>query len=124
MTRLSKGTGTLGLGATLGVVALTMALLPARSSDGAAAGGAPPAVIVTMSENRFVPGAMRVRAGTTVVWRNTSDLVHTVTASGFDFGNIVPGGSYRRTFTTPGTYSYRCIPHEQAGMVGTVVVSR
>ncbi len=29
---------------------------------------------------------------------------------------------FSRTFDEPGTYRYICIPHEGAGMVGTVVV--
>jgi plastocyanin len=29
----------------------------------------------------------------------------------------------RHTFDVPGTYQYFCIPHEMAGMTGTVVVT-
>lgn len=84
-----------------------------------------PAVVeVTMTQNRFSPGTVRVAAGTTVTWRNTSDIPHTVTGSGFDSGTIAPGGSYSRTFTSPGSYSYWCTPHRGAGMVGTVLVQR
>jgi plastocyanin len=82
----------------------------------------PPAVEVTMTANRFNPGTTRVAAGATVVWRNTSDIPHTVTGNGFDSGMIAPGASYSRTFTQPGSYSYWCTPHRQAGMVGTVLV--
>ena len=35
-----------------------------------------------------------------------------------------PGGSYSRTFTQSGSYSYWCTPHRQAGMVGTILVER
>jgi plastocyanin len=42
----------------------------------------------------------------------------------FDSGLISPGKDYSHTFTVPGTYKYFCIPHEAAGMVGTVVVSK
>ena len=83
---------------------------------------APAAVEVTMSANRFSPGTTRVAAGATVIWRNTSDIPHTVTGNGFDSGTIAPGASYSRTFTQPGSYSYWCTPHRQAGMVGTVLV--
>ncbi len=89
---------------------------------------------------KFVPGKVSIPVGTTVEWRNTSDLVHTVTddpsqvartedavspegADAFDSGNIRVGGKYRHTFTVPGTYRYFCIPHEGAGMVGTIVVT-
>jgi plastocyanin len=84
----------------------------------------PPAVEVTMTVNRFGPGTVRVAAGATVTWRNTSDIPHTVTGDGFDSGLIAPGASYSRTFTQPGSYSYWCTPHRQAGMVGTVLVQR
>ena len=83
---------------------------------------APAAVEVTMTVNRFNPGTIRVAAGATVIWRNTSDIPHTVTGNGFDSGMIAPGASYSRTFTQPGSYSYWCTPHRQAGMVGTVLV--
>jgi plastocyanin len=82
----------------------------------------PPAVEVTMTVNRFGPGTVRVAAGATVVWRNTSEIPHTVTGEGFDSGPIAPGASYSRTFTQPGSYAYWCTPHRAAGMVGTVLV--
>ena len=84
----------------------------------------PPAVEVTMTADRFIPGTIRVAAGATVTWRNTSEIAHTVTGSGFDSGEIQPGGSYSRTFTQSGSYSYWCTPHRQAGMVGTILVER
>ena len=89
--------------------------------------------------------------GDTVVWGNTDSRKHTVTAfessvpdaadyfasGGFDSepaareawkqslqggGNIVPGETYAVTFDVPGQYHYFCIPHEDAGMAGKVVV--
>lgn len=87
----------------------------------------------------FTPAKVTIRAGETVVWKNGSVLVHTVTAIAdsaadpahvelpdgaepFGSGRFGPGESYRHTFTVPGTYRYICIPHEAAGMTGTVVV--
>jgi plastocyanin len=35
---------------------------------------------------------------------------------------IEAGGSYQHTFDIAGTYEYFCIPHEGAGMIGTVEV--
>ncbi len=106
---------------------------------------APPApsgdtVVVTMTNTlRFEPDPVRVRAGQTVVWRNTSQVIHTVTAdpdraarpenvrlpegaATFDSGDLRPGDVYRRTFTVPGEYGYICVPHELAGMVGRIIV--
>ena len=83
---------------------------------------APVAIEVVMTENRFEPGTIRIAAGATVTWRNSSEIPHTVTGSGFDSGPIAPGASYSRTFTRPGSLSYWCTPHRQTGMVGTVLV--
>ena len=88
---------------------------------------------------RFLPDTVRIRVGEAVQWENTSDLIHTVTADPskaalessvrlpagaepFDSGDMDPGAVYIRVFDRPGTYGYFCIPHEQAGMVGWVVV--
>lgn len=96
---------------------------------------------VTMTNTlRYGPETLRIRVGETVTWRNTSDLIHTVTADpekaidaanvrlpegaeAFDSGNMRPGETYSRTFRVPGEYVYFCIPHEAAGMVGRIVVS-
>jgi len=87
----------------------------------------------------FQPRTVQIRVGETVTWRNTSALVHTVTADPalaqraddvelpqgaqrFNSGSIAPGQSYSHTFSVPGTYRYFCIPHELQGMTGTVEV--
>jgi plastocyanin len=104
---------------------------------------------VGMTANAFTPTEITVSVGEEVVWHNTSTRGHTVTAyensipaaadyfasGGFDGerearrawredlgGRIDSGESYRHTFEVPGRYGYVCIPHEQGGMVGTVVV--
>lgn len=96
---------------------------------------------VTMTNTlRYGPETLRIRVGETVTWRNTSDLIHTVTADPekaidpanvrlpegaevFDSGNMRPGETFSRTFRVPGEYVYFCVPHEAAGMVGRIVVS-
>lgn len=106
-----------------------------------ASSGVPVRATVVEMNNRlqFLPDTVRVRAGKTVVWRNTSDIVHTVTAdpslaarpdnvrlpSGaqpFDSGDLVPGAEFRRRFDVAGEYRYVCLPHELAGMIGVVIV--
>lgn len=103
----------------------------------------PPAVAatVTMGMTSFSPAAIRIRAGQTVQWRNTSLMTHTVTANPalaanpanvrlpqgaapFHSGKIAAGQVWAHTFATPGTYRYVCLPHERQGMAGTVVVDR
>ena len=107
--------------------------------------------IVMTDELAFEPGTVTVSPGDTVVWENTGNLTFTVTAyeegipdgagyfasGGFDNeqaardawansidggGVVKPGETYEHTFEVPGDYYYVCIPHEAAGMTGTVVV--
>lgn len=115
----------------------------AAAGDGGtapAAEGQSDTVVVEMDNRlRFLPDTVRIRAGQTVVWRNTSDVVHTVTADPslavrpenvrlpagaepFDSGDLVPGGEFRHRFEVAGEYVYFCIPHELAGMTGVVIV--
>jgi plastocyanin len=82
-----------------------------------------PAIVnVVLRNTTFVPGRIRITAGTTVVWRNEDQLIHTVTANdkSFDSGLLQPGQTYRRTFDQPGQYPYYCLPHPF--MKGVVVV--
>ena len=97
-------------------------------------------VIVRMTDDlTFEPARVVVHTGDTVEWQNASSMPHTVTADArraaegkevvlppeatpFDSGRIAPGGSYRQTFTVPGTYKYICVPHAAFGMAGEVVV--
>lgn len=105
---------------------------------------------VGMTDSDFTPPELSVAAGTTVVWENTSQRSHTVTAyddglpDGADYfasggygseaaartgwqdglgGAISPGDAYEHTFEVPGEYPYFCVPHEPMGMTGTVVVT-
>ena len=105
---------------------------------------------VGMTGTAFKPAGLAVSVGDEVTWKNTSTRDHTVTAYGGKIpdgaayfatggyesaraardawdganGAITSGEYFRHTFETPGTYTYFCIPHEQAGMVGTVTVER
>ena len=99
----------------------------------------------------YDPETITVDVGDTVTWENVGQVGHSVTAyedeipddaeyfasGGFDSeqaardayapgdtdaGDIPGGESWEYTFETAGTYEYFCIPHESAGMVGTVEV--
>jgi plastocyanin len=89
---------------------------------------------------KFEPSRLTIPKGTTLTWRNTGAVGHTVTdnptkaankadaalpsgAEPWDSGNIDAGGTFQHTFDTPGTYTYFCIPHEAAGMVATITVT-
>ena len=103
---------------------------------------------VGMTAQTFEPAEITVSVGDEVVWANTSARAHSVTAYGAQIpeeatffatggyedeiaardawangdGAIKTGQQYTHTFEVPGEYRYFCIPHEQAGMIGTVVV--
>lgn len=146
--------------ALLGAVAVGLLALaadrppePARAAGaggGSAARPAPPAraggeragaadTVEMTNRLTFAPDTVVIRAGESVEFRNTSALVHTVTADPakasleasvhlpdgaepFDSGRLEPDETFTRTFETPGRYGYFCIPHEGAKMRGTVVV--
>jgi plastocyanin/uncharacterized membrane protein YozB (DUF420 family) len=61
----------------------------------------------------FVPDAVTVPAGTTVVWTNLDSAPHTVTSTSgiFDSGVMDEGVSFSYTFQDPGTYDYYCLIH-------------
>jgi plastocyanin len=95
---------------------------------------------------RYDPGTITIEPGESVTWVNESDEAHTVTAYADEIpegasyfasggasneeeardslseGLIQSGDTFDVTFEQPGTYEYYCIPHESAGMKGTIVV--
>jgi plastocyanin len=112
--------------------------------------GEPTDYDIGMGAKVFRPETFRVEPGTTVTWRNTSKQGHSVTAfedglpEGADYfasgefdteaaareawgnstdGTLFEGQTYEHTFEVRGEHAYFCIPHEQGGMVGTVVVT-
>jgi plastocyanin len=99
-------------------------------------GGQPPAanvVNVSITEYRFGPQDITIKAGTQVVWTNDGMLAHTVTGNTFASGQLAPpigggaygmtsGQTYTSTFSTPGTYAYHCSNHPSL-MTGTVTVT-
>ncbi|HVM20446.1 MAG TPA: plastocyanin/azurin family copper-binding protein [Egibacteraceae bacterium] len=77
---------------------------------------------VSLADETFTPGQLRVRVGETVTWVNDDDDEHTVTAmdGSFDSGELERGARFTHTFDAPATVDYLCALH--AGMRGTVVV--
>lgn len=75
----------------------------------------------------FVPAALWVDTGATVLWEWTGEGGdHNVVAEDdtFDSGQIVgeEGATYEYTFEESGIYTYYCEPHLRQGMKGVVVV--
>lgn len=113
-----------------------LAILAACATSGPAVDGRQPAnvdAVVDMTPVlRFSPNQLKIKAGDTVEFRNVSAFTHTVSSRAsaipagavpFNSGQIKGGGTYRHTFTVPGTYNYFCDPHQGAGMTGVIVVS-
>jgi plastocyanin len=78
---------------------------------------------VEISDFAFKPAEVKVVAGQTVTWQNTSTTQHTVTADdgSFDSGPLGLNDQFANVFGTPGTYAYHCTIHP--GMKGSVVVT-
>ncbi len=70
----------------------------------------------------FRPARLEVERGTTIVWTNGGQLVHTVTAEdgSFDSGAIESGNRRPMLFAQSGTFPFHCTPHPC--MRGEVVV--
>ena len=129
------------------VLRLSTATLATIGTAGCLNGQSATNQTVTMTDDlAFEPKTTTIETGETVTWTNESDIEHTVTAyedeipdgaayfasGGFESERatrnhvnedlIASGEEYEHTFEQPGTYGYLCIPHEGAGMVGTVRV--
>jgi nitrite reductase (NO-forming) len=84
------------------------------------------------AEQAYSPNVLTIPVGSTVVWRNTDDTVHTVTSGAsdgqvgtadgtFDSGIMPPDGVFEATFDQTGTFDYFCQPHPW--MIGQIVVT-
>lgn len=124
------------LGAGGGVFAASFSVPTARA-------GAQPVIVDMVGDQAgrwvgFDPIGLWVPAGTTIRWLLRSN-VHSVAAYHPDNDNhalripqdaapwasdvlIEPGEHFDVTLTVPGVYDYYCVPHEQAGMVGRIIV--
>lgn len=124
----------------LGGIAFLLAACTAMGPVQPVAAPGTGAVVNMTTLLNYAPNTVTVRAGETVEWRNTSIMTHTVTAEAslasnrsyvslprgaraFNSGDVPPGGVFRHRFTVPGVYQYFCIPHQNNGMRGTVVVN-
>ncbi len=77
--------------------------------------------------DKFRPGTLQIKAGTTVSFVNDDEHAHTVVSGTrgnpdgrFDSGLLKPGQRFTITFAQPGSYPYVCTLHP--GMDGTIVV--
>ena len=101
-----------------------------------------------MTDTRlYDPATLTVAVGETVTWRNDSGEAHSVTAresnlpEGADYFSsggytseekardhlenlMTAGETYSVKFDVAGTYEYFCIPHEDQGMKGRIIVEQ
>jgi plastocyanin len=124
--------------------------LAAGIAPGLASGPPSTATVLRfLDANSLSNAPVTIPVGTTLTWTNQSnnephDVVFPVAgstpppnlspfapASGgntydgstlVDSGVMMPGQSFSLTFTRAGTYQYYCLFHDDAGMVGTVIV--
>ena len=77
---------------------------------------------VSIKDVKFTPKELKVKKGDTVIWTNSDERDHTVTADdkSFGSGNIGDGNSFRQKFEKPGRYKYHCEYHPR--MKATIVV--
>lgn len=140
--------GALALGVTLalGLVACSGSSSAAPTGTTAGSGGADGSAagavtVVKMTDQlKFDPASITVKVGTTVRWQNASSIQHTTTddaskapapddaalpsgAQSWDSGLLAQGATFDHVFTVAGDYTYFCIPHGAAGMVGHITVT-
>ena len=90
--------------------AVHVSIIPGAGTNESSPGYSPSTITVVIGVNN------------TVSWTNNDIVPHTVTADdgSFSSGNMNPGDTFAWTFTTPGTYAYKCSYHEW--MTATVIV--
>lgn len=81
---------------------------------------------VELVDFAFSPAEVRVDAGTTVRWRNTTSTFHTATPDGHgawsEWQTSGTGETFQVRFDQPGVFDYYCLPHRALGMRGSVIV--
>lgn len=116
------------LGLTAGLIAMMLVISVCKKDSDETPTPTPPppgsssGIDVSIQGMAYGPAALTVSRGATVTWTNRDNVQHTVTADDNTFSSplINPGGSYSRTFNTPGTIPYHCTPHPH--MTATITV--
>lgn len=65
-------------------------------------------ITISDQDTGFVPATITVKRGTKVTWTNRDTVNHTVTgpSAGLASGNLLPTGTYTKTFNTVGSFDY------------------
>jgi plastocyanin len=81
---------------------------------------------VEIEDLAFQPAELRVRVGTTVLWKNRDDIPHTATegqpgdTTGFRSPQLGNREEFSNTFAEAGTFAYYCEVHPT--MLGRIIV--
>jgi plastocyanin len=83
---------------------------------------------VTITNNKFEPKTVTIKAGSEVIWEN-KEGTHTVTADDDSWTSaaLTAGKTYSHKFDKPGTYAFYCSFHGGKGghdMSGVINVTR
>ena len=80
---------------------------------------------VVADDYRFTAGNLSLPLGSTLTWSFPGDVLHNVTLAngpeGFSSDRLVNGGTFSKTFTRPGNYTFFCELHP-VGMIERVIV--
>jgi len=127
----NTGTGTTPTTGTISTTAATSTTgttsTPTASATQTGNGQTVMIIIGSSGSFAFSPATLTIKAGTTVTWKNTTSVGHTVTSDdgkSFDSGTSNPiaaqGGTFSFTFTKAGTFAYHCEIHPF--MKATIIV--
>jgi len=108
--------------ATTAAVAATVA--PATTAANANALGGPGQEIkIDISQFKFAPNSITIKAGTKITWTNQDTAPHTATAdnTSWDSGTLQKGQSFSFTFNKAGLVKYHCEIHPNMTATITVV---
>jgi len=76
---------------------------------------------VSVQNNSFSPADIQIAKGSTVTWTWSQGATdHNVTFTDGTHSPDMSSGTYTKTFSTAGTFSYQCTLH--GGMNGTITV--
>jgi plastocyanin len=118
--RIGKGRNLAAAAAAAAVGALAAGGASAGAgADGPVAQASGP-VKVSMRDDFFAPGLVKVRKGDLVKWVNRGSAVHNATFGGGGTGDLDPGEARKLKFGKVGRFKYTCTIHD--GMKGTVKV--
>lgn len=105
------------------ISALIQAALFASTLAAASGNAQAESAIVVMKNFDFSPMSLAVRAGTTVIWKNTDGEPHTVVSVDGTFRSpaLDQDDTFAFKFDRAGTYKYVCSIHPR--MTGTISVA-